>query len=207
IAAVIVESTSRQGVSRYFLPLTVRWSRYTTIDKSPAAILSAVRRGASEGTLLDATAEPDFIGVVLNKIHRGETVVSNGASLEFRPTTVFAAAQPPEIKTIVPIDREQSNSSVIVDNKYVVKVLRRVTAGAHPEFEMGRYLADIAHFQNSPPLLGTVELIEGETRTALSTVHAFVENQGDAWGVTGASLDRLIDEQRLLPDDAATETS
>jgi maltose alpha-D-glucosyltransferase/alpha-amylase len=207
IAAVIVESTSRQGVSRYFLPLTVKWSRYTAIDKSPATILSAVRRGASEGTLLDATAEPDFISVALNNIHRGETVVGSGASLEFRPTNVFAEGPPPEIKTVVPIDREQSNSSVIVDNKYVVKVLRRVSAGVHPEFEMGRYLADVAHFQNSPPLLGTVELIEGETRTALSTVHAFVENQGDAWGVTGASLDRLIDEQRLVPDEAATETS
>ena len=207
IATVLVDATTRQGVSRYFLPLTVCWSRHTAIDKSPAAILSAVRRGASEGTLLDATAELDFISVLLKKIRAGETTVSNGASLEFRPTSVFAADQSPDVKTIVPVDREQSNSSVIVDNKYVVKVLRRVTAGTHPEFEMGRYLADVAHFQNSPPLLGTVELIEGETRTALCTVHTFIENQGDAWGVTAASLDRLIDEQRLVPDEAATETS
>ena len=207
IAAVLVESNTRQGVSRYFLPLTVRWSRYTAIDKSPAAILSAVRRGASEGTLLDAAAEPDFISVVLKNIRSAETLVSNGASLEFQPTSAFVAGPPPEIKTIVPIDREQSNSSVIVDSKYVVKVLRRVTAGIHPEFEMGRYLADVAHFQNSPALLGTVELVEGESRTALCAVHAFIENQGDAWGITGASLDRLIDEQRLVPDEPATDTS
>jgi maltose alpha-D-glucosyltransferase/alpha-amylase len=38
-------------------------------------------------------------------------------------------------------------------------------------------------------------------------VHAFIENQGDAWGVTGASLDRLIDEQRLVPDEIAADTS
>ena len=207
IAAVVVDSHTRQGVSRYFLPLTVRWSRYTAIDKSPASILSAVRRGAREGTLLDATAEPDFISLVLKKICAAEATASNGASLEFRPTSLFAAAAPPEIKTIVPIDREQSNSSVIVDSKYVVKVLRRVTAGVHPECEMGRYLADVAHFQNSPALLGTVELVEGESRTALCAVHAFIENQGDAWGITGASLDRLIDEQRLVPDEPATDTS
>src|SRR5690348_12684638 len=207
IAAVIVDSSTHQGNSRYFLPLTVRWSRYTAIDKSPAAILSAVRRGASEGTLLDATAEPDFISVLLKNIHGAETVGTNGTLLEFRPTSVFASASPAEIHTIAPIDREQSNSSVVVDNKYVVKVMRRVTAGVHPEFEMGRYLADIAHFQNSPALLGTVELVEGESRTALCAVHAFIENQGDAWGVTGASLDRLIDEQRLVPDEAATQTS
>jgi maltose alpha-D-glucosyltransferase/alpha-amylase len=88
-----------------------------------------------------------------------------------------------------------------------VKVLRKVTPGMHPEFEIGRFLADVAHFRNAPALLGTVELVEGESRTALATVHAFIQNQGDAWGVTGASLDRLIDEQRLLPDEAAAETS
>jgi maltose alpha-D-glucosyltransferase / alpha-amylase len=65
----------------------------------------------------------------------------------------------------------------------------------------------VAHFRNAPALLGTVELVEGETRTALATVHAFIQNQGDAWGVTGASLDRLIDEQRLLPDEIAADTS
>ena len=80
---------------------------------------------------------------MLKNIRGAETIVSNGASLEFQPTSVFVAVPPPEIKTIVPIDREQSNSSVIVDSKYVVKVLRRVTAGIHPEFEMGRYLADV----------------------------------------------------------------
>src|SRR5262249_770226 len=57
-AFVPVEPTGRQSVSRYFLPLTIRWSRYTVIDKSPASVLAAVRRGASEGTLIDATAEP-----------------------------------------------------------------------------------------------------------------------------------------------------
>jgi maltose alpha-D-glucosyltransferase / alpha-amylase len=68
-------------------------------------------------------------------------------------------------------------------------------------------LADVAHFNNAPALLGTVELVEGKTRTALAIVHAFIQNQGDAWGVTSASLDRLIDEQRMLPDEIAADTS
>jgi len=207
IAFVTVESTGRQSVSRYFLPLTIRWSRYTVIDKSPASVLAAVRRGASEGTLIDATAEPDFISVVLSKIRAGETVGSDGQKIEFRPTSAFDGASALEIKSINAIDREQSNSSVIVDNRYVVKVLRKVTPGVHPEVELGRFLTDVVHFKNAPALLGTVELVEGESRTALTAVHAFIENQGDAWGVTGASLDRLIDEQRLLPDEAAADTS
>jgi maltose alpha-D-glucosyltransferase / alpha-amylase len=207
VSFVVVDSEGRQGVSRYFLPLTVRWSRYTAIDKHPSSVLAAVRRGASEGTLIDATAEQDFITVLLTKIRSGETIGNEGQKIEFRRTSAFDGAAAPEIKTITAIDREQSNSSVIVDNQYVVKVLRKVTSGIHPEFEVGRFLTDVAHFKNAPTLLGTVELVEGETRTALVTVHAFVENQGDAWGVSGASLDRLIDEQRLLPDEIAAETS
>ncbi|MGB8895812.1 MAG: maltose alpha-D-glucosyltransferase [Pseudolabrys sp.] len=207
IAAVVVDSTGLQGVSRYFLPLTIRWSRYTAIDKNPASVLAAVRRGASEGTLLDATAEHEFISILLSKIRTAETVGSDVQKIEFRPTSAFGGAPPPDIKTIRAVDREQSNSSVIVDNQFVIKILRRITPGIHPEFEVGRFLADVAHFKNAPALLGTVELVEGESRTALAAVHAFVENQGDAWGVTGASLDRLIDEQRLLPDEAAAETS
>ena len=99
-------------------------------------------------------------------------------------------------------EREQSNTSVIVENKYVVKIFRRIAAGIHPEIEIGRFLADVAHFKNAPTLLGSLELVEGESRSALAVVHDFVENQGDAWTVTGAALDRLIDEQRLLPDEA-----
>src|SRR5207237_10054356 len=53
----------------------------------------------------------------------------------------------------------------------------------------------------------TVELVEGENRTALAAVHAYIGNQGDAWGVTAHSLDRLIDEVRMMPDEAASDTS
>jgi maltose alpha-D-glucosyltransferase/alpha-amylase len=206
-AVVIADVKSPHSVSRYFLPLTIRWTRYTSIDGGPASVLAAVRRGPREGTLLDATAEPEFITALLAKIHAGETIGTDASRLEFRPTEAFAANPLPECVNIKAVDREQSNSSVIVDNRCVVKILRRITPGTHPEIEVGRFLADIVHFQNAPTLLGTLELVEGENRSALAVVHAFIENQGDAWSVTSASLDRLVDEQRLLPAEAIAERS
>jgi len=50
--------------------------------------------------------------------------------------------------------------------------------------------------------LGAVELAEGDRATTLAVAHAFIQNQGDAWTVTNAYLDRFIDEQRLLTADA-----
>jgi maltose alpha-D-glucosyltransferase/alpha-amylase len=56
----------------------------------------------------------------------------------------------------------------------------------------------VAGFANTPALLGSVELAEGNHTSAIAIVHAFVENQGDAWTVAGAYLDRFVEEQRLL---------
>jgi maltose alpha-D-glucosyltransferase/alpha-amylase len=38
-------------------------------------------------------------------------------------------------------------------------------------------------------------------------VHGFIENQGDAWTVTNAYLDRFVDEQRVLAPDAPADSN
>lgn len=208
----VADTSSGAGTSRYMLPLTIRWSRYTAIDRGPASVLAAVRRGPREGTLLDATAEPEFIAALLASIRAGAVAGHSAAGLgdqriEFRPTGVFAAAPPPDVNTVKAVDREQSNSSIIVDDRYVVKLLRRLSPGIHPEIEIGRFLTDETSFQNAPALLGSAELIEGDTSSALVVVHAFIENQGDAWSLTVGSLERLIDAQRLNLAEPILETA
>jgi maltose alpha-D-glucosyltransferase/alpha-amylase len=205
--AVIADVKSAHGTSRYFLPLTIRWSRYTALDKGPATVLAAVRRGAREGTLLDASGEREFVAAVLEKIHAGDDVRNEAGRLEFRPTAAFSATPLPEVNAVNAAEREQSNSTILVDNKFVIKILRRITPGIHPEIEIGRFLTDVVHFDNAPPLLGTVELVEGDNHAALAIVHGFIENQGDAWTVTSASLDRLVEEQRLLPTEVLADSS
>ena len=93
---------------------------------------------------------------------------------------------------------EQSNSTALVDDKFVVKIYRKLENGINPEVEVGRFLTDVAGFANTPALLGSVELTGPDTQAAVAIVHAFVGNQGDAWTVTSAALDRFVDEQRLL---------
>ena len=79
---------------------------------------------------------------------------------------------------------EQSNSSLIVDDAVMLKIFRRVTAGHHPEAEMGRYLTQHG-FANSPLLLGEVVRIDEQgTRHSLAVAQSFIRNQGDAWAWT-----------------------
>ncbi len=206
-ALLVADVHGLHGTSRYFLPLVTRWTRYTVIERHPSSVLAAVRRGPREGTLLDAVGERDFIACLLAKIYKSEDAHRGDKRIEFRPTAAFLQQAAPEVESVNASEREQSNTTAIVENKYVIKILRRITAGVHPEIELGRFLADVAHFHNAPTLLGSVELVEGEDRSALAVVHSFVHNQGDAWSLTGAGLDRLVEEQRLLPSDRAMQES
>jgi maltose alpha-D-glucosyltransferase/alpha-amylase len=165
-----------------------------------------VRRGPREGTLLDATADAAFISTLLAKVRAAASLEGEGWRLEFCPVAQFAGSEPPPIEDVRAVNAEQSNTTVLVDRDYVVKLFRRIEPGINPEIEVGRFLTETAGFANMPPLLGTVELVEGEARSAVAVIHRFIENQGDAWSVTNAYLDRYVEEQRLLTGDATGES-
>jgi maltose alpha-D-glucosyltransferase/alpha-amylase len=192
------EATSERGTTtRYVLPMQIEWVRFDRERYNPRA-LAAVRQGAREGTLLDVATDQIFIALLLRNLHNVLTVEEQDTRLEFRPTSKFSDKPVKQPEHIRAVETEQSNSTALVDNDYVVKVYRKLESGINPEVEMGRFLTEVAGFANTPALLGSVELVEGDKKSAVAIVHAFVENQGDAWTVTSAYLDRYVEEQRLL---------
>src|SRR5437899_8100513 len=191
------EATQRGDTTRYVLPMRIEWMRFDRERYNPRAF-AAVRQGAREGTLLDVATDQIFIALLLRNLRNSLTVEESGLRLEFRPTTKFSNRPIKTPEHIRAVETEQSNSTALVDNDYVVKVYRKLESGINPEIEIGRFLTEVAGFANTPALLGSVELAEGDKTSAIAIVDAFVQNQGDAWTVTSAYLDRFVDEQRLL---------
>jgi maltose alpha-D-glucosyltransferase / alpha-amylase len=193
------KATQRGVTTHYLQPLQIEWVRFDRERYNPHA-LAAVRQGAREGTLLDVATDHIFIALLLRNLSQSLTVEEDeqGLRLEFRPTSRFTDKPVRQPERIRAVETEQSNSTALVDNDYVVKIYRKLEAGINPEIEMGRFLTEVAGFANTPALLGTVELIEGDKRSAVGIVHEFVANQGDAWTVTAAYLDRFVDEQLVL---------
>jgi maltose alpha-D-glucosyltransferase/alpha-amylase len=202
----IVEASGERATAHYVLPLAVRWSRFDRERENPLA-LAAVRQGPREGTLFDVAAQDDLIAVMLEKICVADTVEAEGRRLEFRA----GSRLPPDAcdpgGPVRAINTEQSNTTAIIDGKLVMKLFRRLEPGINPEIEIGHFLTEVADFPNSPPLLGTVELVEGDTRRSVAVVHGFVQNQGEAWTVTSAYLERFIEEQRLLANEDAAHSN
>jgi maltose alpha-D-glucosyltransferase / alpha-amylase len=192
------EARQRSETARYVLPMQIEWARFDRERYNPRAF-AAVRQGAREGTLLDVASDHIFIALLLRNLRERLTVVENGFRLEFRPTSKFSEKPIRQPERIRAVETEQSNSTALVDNDYVVKIYRKLATGINPEVEVGRFLTEVAGFSNTPALLGSVEFVEGDDRSAVGVVHAFVENQGDGWTVSAAYLDRFVDEQRMLP--------
>ena len=198
----LLEAKGKRETANYLLPLTIKWTRFDRERQNPNA-LAAVRRGPREGTLLDATADARFVSLLLENLRASHTIEADQRRIEFTPTARLPNEGQIVIQNVRAVDTEQSNTTVLVGTDYVVKLFRRLEPGVNPEIEVGHFLTEIVPFSHAPPLLGSVELEENGTRSAVAVVHGFVENQGDAWTVTSACLDRFVEEQRLLTAEAA----
>jgi trehalose synthase-fused probable maltokinase len=101
-----------------------------------------------------------------------------------------AGLQPDGDLTIRRGSVEQSNTSIRVGEGAILKVIRKLEEGVHPELEVGRFLTGEAGFASTPAMLGWTELdgVTGAGTVTLSVLQAFVPNEGDGWSWV---LDRL----------------
>ena len=196
---IFFETTERSTTSRYVLPIQIEWVRFDRERYNPRAF-AAVRQGAREGTLLDVATDQIFTGLFLRNLRENLTVDEGeqGLKLEFRPTSRFSDRPVRQPERIRVFENDQPHSTALVDNEYVTKIYRKLEVGINPEIEMGRFLTEVVGFPNTPALLGTSELVEGDKRSAIAVLHTMIVNQGDLWTVAAAHLDRLVERQRLL---------
>src|SRR6266567_1723832 len=154
------EATQHGATERYLLPMQIEWVRFDRERYNPNA-LAAVRQGAREGTLLDVATDQIFIALMLRNLSKSLTVEESGLRLEFKPTSRFPDGPIRQPQRIRVLESEDSCSMAEVDSDFVVRIYRKLESGINPEAEIGRFLTEVADFANAPPLLGSVELIEG----------------------------------------------
>src|SRR5690606_11183308 len=93
------------------------------------------------------------------------------------------------------LSAEQSNTSVVIGESMVLKVIRRVVEGIHPESEIGRYLTEQG-YANIAPMLGEVRRVDEQGKIyTLMILQGYLSNQGDAWQWTQDTLERAIRDQ------------
>lgn len=177
---------------RFHTPVALAWQD----DTAAQYPLARVRRGAQLGTLTDASLQPGYARVLLAALTAGRDIQAGGepaVRLRFLPEPGLADLALRDDSEVRALSADQSNSSLLVGERVVFKLLRELHAGPHPEAEMTRYLTQ-AGYAHTPALLGEVVRVQGDQAPhTLALAHAYVVNEGDAWNWTVAYLKRTLD--------------
>ncbi len=190
------------GLTRiYFLPLASAWDARAEDMAQAHSTLARLRRGPRIGVLYDAAFDDSFVLALIETVRESARVPGSEGWLAGHRTRAADSVEFADPPTIKRLTVEQTNTSIVVDEQVVVKLIRRVEDGISAEVEMGSFLTEIAHYANTPPLLGWVSATDAAGReTILATIFGFIGNQGDGWSWVLSYLERFLGEYGLLPD-------
>jgi maltose alpha-D-glucosyltransferase / alpha-amylase len=111
----------------------------------------------------------------------GDLTLQTG-QLDARTSTIFTGNHIARQLHSRVITGEQSNTSIIYGQQFILKLFRRLQPGENPEVEIGRYLTEVIKFQHVAPFMGEIAITpnNGE-KTTTAVLQGLVENERDGW--------------------------
>ena len=191
-----------QGESdRYVMDISVGLVRFGDDDpgdrpETNGEVIATYRTGdGGQGNIYSALSEKSFRDALLASILCGESF--SGAEGELLATRMAGRAEDRQLargNLASSISRaEQSNTSIVYGDRFILKLFRKIEVGINPDLEIGAFLT-ARGFLHTPAVLGQLEYRKADgTAYAMGILQQFVCNQGDAWKYTLESLGSFFD--------------
>lgn len=190
----------------YFVPLAVATGQQAeTIARWHAsAVVAHLDSADTMGILYDAVADEAACAELFRAIELAGEWPTQMGRLRTMTTESFAALRgdvDPTTLSIRASTADQANSSIFYNERFVLKIFRRLEPGANPDFEVGHFLTERARFSRVPQTAGAIEHqpLRREA-TTLAVLQEFVPNQGGAW-------ERILDGLGQYYEQAYTDTA
>lgn len=178
------------------------------LQRLPAqALITRLRASGSSGLLYDAVYNTAFCEALLQHMIKRRSVKADGSDFtgsSLRSLRRAARRSEPLTPSLMKV--EQSNSSVVYGDRFMLKLFRRLDEGVNPDLEIMRYLTEHTSFRNVPELAGYLELKprRGDPLT-LGLLQTYVQNEGDAWRFTRDVLKHFCQEVATHPESLQPE--
>jgi len=136
-----------------------------TVDVHIGRLRRAINRGRETDPIRTVRGagyafDERFAGALVSAMAGDSHVrTARGGEVRFLGSERLRAQQLPTDAPTQRVGREQSNTSLSLGDSMVLKILRRIEPGIHPELEVSRFLTE-AGFRNTPTFLGGVELLQ-----------------------------------------------
>ncbi|MBA2300108.1 MAG: phosphotransferase, partial [Chloroflexi bacterium] len=128
------------------------------------------------------------------------------AALVCRPAPAFASLVPNGVTEIASgterdLGADQSNTSVVLAERLVLKTYRRLQLGLNPDLEMTAFLSEEAGFAAVPRLAGFAELVARDGTSTVAMAQEYVVDGADAF----ESLAETLTAWLLAPGELSVE--
>jgi maltokinase len=158
----------------YQLLLTLEPATRRAEEKNGGAVIAVVGGCA----VRDALADPPQATELLRRIRSGDDIETPDGSFSFYcadPEVGVADDAPVRLMGV-----EQSNSSLVFDERLVLKVFRKLEPGVNPELEMLRFLTSHG-FENIAPLKGWYEYEGHALSSTLGVAQTYLPDAVGGW--------------------------
>ena len=157
----------------YFLPIAfVSDESFAEKDR----ILPISIKG-QEGYIIDAINLEAFRKLVFERILTAEP--NDTTRVQYHKSVNFMETQYESSRFM---GMEQSNTSVIINDRCVIKFFRRIYADKNPDYEMSRFLSERKEYKNTPAYQGSLSIRDAEdANITIALMQELVPNEGDAW--------------------------
>jgi trehalose synthase-fused probable maltokinase len=163
--------------------------------------LTAAGDGTRSGGFADALDDPAFCAALAEQIRVKGILSGKKGRFRFSPTGALAEILPEEPRVVTRVPGEQSNTSVVIDDRAILKIFRRLEPGTNPEFEITEFLTRATAFRGAPRLGGSIEYeATGSEPVMLGTMQQFIPNRGDAWTAVQVRLGEYFAVAVIGPD-------
>ncbi|NMM48169.1 maltokinase N-terminal cap-like domain-containing protein [Marinigracilibium pacificum] len=189
---IIVEVVYEPGYTEtYLLPLS-----FVTIlpKEDDIKILGKCVIEGTEGFLVEAVYLEDYRNALFNHMIKSSKIgIGADNFFLFERGKVMTENEGDKISSEL-LNVEQSNTSIIYNNKYILKIYRKLFMDHNPDHELVRFLSDQAGFTHSPKYGGSVSWVRsGNFMVSIALMTELIPNQGEGWDYMLKKIESAFD--------------
>jgi len=210
----LIEVRFEEGwTDTYLLPLAIAFGAHgeQLRGRARSAIVAPVTSNKLSGLLYDGVVDDLACRALFSLIENGSELRGRGGRITGQRGGAFQAVLGPA-QLPLPVRRgsaEQSNTSILYGDRFILKLYRRPEFGENPDCEIGKYLTEETNFDRIPPFAGMLRYLstDGTEARTLAMLQGLVKNDGDGWEWSLQELGRYYERARTktLPDETSRE--
>jgi maltose alpha-D-glucosyltransferase/alpha-amylase len=159
---------------------------------APQAVIARIE--AQRAVLYDAIWDADFRDKLFRLMASGADLKGQSGRLVGVGSVLLAqeAGDQPPLSQV--LNAEQSNSSMLFENRFFLKLYRKLENGMNPDVEVTRFLSEERDFAHVPAFVGSIEYRRPRTEpTVVALLQSAAPNEGDAWALTLDAVGRYFE--------------